>query len=207
MLPSETLTHRDRILDLLHQKGMARLSEILETGVTRTAVSRLEREGSILRLARGLYQLPDAPLEEHHALAEATKLVPKGVVCLVSALSFHELTDTIPRRVWIAIGGKEWRPRILHPPMRIVRFPSPSLINHVDSHPIEGVDVRITNPARTIVDLFRYRRTVGQNLAIEGMREALRTRKVMPREIHRIAAEMDQWRIVRPYLETMAHNG
>ena len=198
--------HRDRIVNLLSQRGMARLSELLATGATATAVSRLERDGTILRLGRGLYQLPDAPFEEHHALAEATKLVPKGVVCLVSALSYHELTDRMPRTVWMAIGGKDWRPKISLP-IRFVRFPANSLARHVETQPIEGVEVRLTTPARTVVDLFKYRRTVGQDLAIEGLKEVLRTRKATPAQIHAIASEMGQGRAIRPYLETLAHNG
>jgi predicted transcriptional regulator of viral defense system len=207
-MPATAATsHRDRILEVLGRKGMARLSEFLEAGATATAVSRLERDGTILRLGRGLYQLPDAALDEHHALAEAAKLVPKGVVCLVSALAFHELTDQMPRRVWMAIGSKDWRPRIGQPAIRFVRFAPESLSRHVESHSIEGVAVRITSPARTVVDLFRYRRTVGQNLAIEGLKEVLRTRKATPADIHAIASEMGQWRLIRPYLETVAHNG
>jgi len=207
MLPERAPSHRDRIVELLSQRGMARLSELLATGATATSVSRLAREGTILRLARGLYQLPDAPFEEHHALAEAAKLVPKGVVCLVSALSYHELTDRMPRMVWMAIGGKDWRPKISYPPIRFVRFPAKSLAHHVETQEIEGVEVRLTAPARTVVDLFKYRRTVGQDLAIEGLKEVLRTRKATPAQIHAIASEMGQARAIRPYLETLAHDG
>src|SRR5436190_19214517 len=128
MQETTPLSHRDRILDLLSARGMARLSDILKTGATAAAVARLEREGSIIRLSRGLYQLADAPLEQHHALAEAAKLIPKGVICLVSALSFHELTDQIPSRVWVAIDAKDWRPRRPYPPLRIVRFSQKNLL-------------------------------------------------------------------------------
>lgn len=203
-LPS---THRDRIIDVLSRRGMARLSELKDAGVTATSVSRMEREGAIIRLGRGLYQLPDAPLEEHHALAEAAKLVPRGVICLVSALAFHELTDRIPKRVWMAIGPSDWRPRLSYPPMRFVRFSAASLQRDIATSLIEGVEVRITGAARTIVDLFRYRRTVGEDLAIEGLREALRTRKATPAELHTLAAEAKQWRIMRPYLEAMTLDG
>jgi predicted transcriptional regulator of viral defense system len=98
---------------------MARLSEILEqTGATAAAVGRLE--GAIIKLSRGLYQLPDSPVGQHDALAEAALLVPKAVVCLLSALAYHELTDRIPARVWLAIGRSNWRPTVSHPPVRIL---------------------------------------------------------------------------------------
>lgn len=200
-------SHRDRILGVLNRQNVARLSEILATGATATAVSRLEREGRIVRLSRGLYQLADSPLELHQPLVEAAKLVPKGVICLVSALSYHELTDQIPRRVWVAIGPKDWRPHISYPPIRFVRFSPDALTRHVDAHLIQGTEIRVTNPARTIVDLFNYRTKVGPNIAIEGLKEALRTRKATPAEIHNIAVEMKQWKVIQPYLEALSLNG
>ncbi len=83
---------------------MARLRELKEAGITAATVSRLERRGKVIRLARGLYQLPDAPLDARHSLAEAAKLVPNGIVCLQSALAYHDLTDRIPPSIWMAIG-------------------------------------------------------------------------------------------------------
>ena len=200
-------SHRDRIVGLLTHRNVARLSEILATGATAAAVSRLEREGTIVRLSRGLYQLADSPMEIHQPLVEAAKLIPNGVICLVSALSYHELTDQIPRRVWVAIGHKDWRPQITYPPIRFVSFAPEALVHHVDAHLIEGTEIRITNPARTIVDLFKYRTKVGPNIAIEGLKEALRTRKASPADIHNIAVEMKQWKVIQPYLEALSFNG
>lgn len=161
-------TQRERVIDTLSHRGMARLSELLEAGASATSVARLERDGVIVRLGRGLYQLPDAPVEAHHALAEAAKLVPRGVVCLVSALALHELTDHIPAMVWMAIDRKHWKPRVKHPPIRFVRFPAERLARGVETHSIEGVPVRITGPAHTVVDLFRYRRASVRPLPSRG---------------------------------------
>lgn len=200
-------SHRERVVDMLADRGMARLSELIDGGVTATSVSRLEREGVIVRLGRGLYQLPDAPVDAHHTLAEAAKLVPRGVVCLVSALAFHDLTDKLPSKVWLAIGPKDWKPRVAHPPIRFVRFSLERLTRGIEKHTIEGVTVRITDPAHTVVDLFRYRKSVGQNLAVEGLKEALRTRKVKPGELARLAAEAHVWTVMRPYLEALTIDG
>jgi predicted transcriptional regulator of viral defense system len=202
---------QDRAVTLLKQKGMVRLSELADAGITAATVSRMERQGLIVRLARGLYQLPGAMLDANHSLAEAAKLVPKGVVCLVSALAFHELTDTIPPRVWMAIGSKDRLPRMTHPRMQFVRFGEKALRTGLQAHRIEGVPVRITSPAKTIVDLFRYRKRAGKrfqkspglNLALEGLRAALRQRKATPSEIARHADEAGVWKIVQPYLEAM----
>jgi predicted transcriptional regulator of viral defense system len=203
----------DRALSLLKERGIVRLSE-LTNGITATTVSRMKQKGLILQLSRGLYQLPDASIDTHHALAEAAKLVPKGVVCLTSALAFHELTDTIPSRVWIAIGAKDRRPRAENPPLQFVRFGQKVLTSGIKNYVVDGVNVRIYNPAKTVVDLFRYRRSAGTrfrkspglNLALEGLREALRRRKATPAEIAQYANEAGIWKVVQPYLEAMTAN-
>jgi len=193
---------------------MVRLSEFTEAGIAASTLSRMKEKGLVRQLGRGLYQLPDASLDANHSLAEAAKLVPKGVVCLVSALAYHELTDTMPSRIWMAIGAKDRRPRVTSPAIQFVRFGTKVLTTGVKEHLVEGVAVRITTPAKTVVDLFRYRQSAGKryqkspglNLAIEGLREALRLRKATPSEIARYAAEGGIWKVVRPYLEAMTAN-
>jgi predicted transcriptional regulator of viral defense system len=213
-MSNEPIRQQDQAITLLKERGMARLSELVKAGVTAATVSRMKARGLIVQLGRGLYQLPDAPLDVNHSLAEAAKLVPKGVICLTSALAFHELTDTIPSRVWIAIGPKDRRPRIENPPLQIVRFGEKVIGSGIEEHLIEGVHVRIYDPAKTAVDLFRYRRSAGKryqkspglNLALEGMKEALRQRKATPAEIARYADEAGIWKVVQPYLEAMIAN-
>src|ERR1700686_1293232 len=117
-------SQEDKAISLLSRRGMARLSEFMKEGITATPLSRMARKGTVVQLHRGLYQLPDAPLDANHSLAEAAKLVPKGIVCLDSALSFHELTDRIPSKIWMAIGFREWRPKITPPLIGIVPFGS-----------------------------------------------------------------------------------
>jgi len=209
-----TETQRDRVISLLRQRGMARLSELLEAGVTAATVSRMQKRGLIVQLGRGLYQLPDAPPDVNHELAQAAKRVPKGIICLTSALAYHELTDTTPSRVWMAIGSKDWRPRVGSPAIQFVRFGPNVKDKGVEEHVIEGVPVRIYGAAKTVVDLFRYRQSAGKryrnspglNLAIEGLRETLRLRKATPSEIARYAVEGGIWKVVQPYLEAMTAN-
>ena len=155
----KTETQRDRVISALQQRGMARASELLKMGVTATTVSRMQKNGQIVQLGRGLYQLPDAPLDANHAMAQAAKRAPRGIICLTSALAYHELTDTIPSRVWMAIGPKDWRPLVTSPAVQFVRFGAKVLDTGVKEHLIEGVPVRIYNPAKTVVDLFRYRQS------------------------------------------------
>jgi predicted transcriptional regulator of viral defense system len=213
-MTSEPQTQQKRVLSLLKRRGIARMSELTGEGVTRTTVARMRDKGLVHQLGRGLYQLPDAALDTHHVLAEAAKRVPKGVVCLVSALAYHELTDTISHSVWIAIGPKDWRPVVSQPPLQIVRFSGKLLSEGIEDHKIEGVTVRIYNPAKTVVDLFRYRQSAGKryktspglNLALEGLREALRQRKATPAQIAEYATEAGIWKVVQPYLEAMTAN-
>jgi predicted transcriptional regulator of viral defense system len=193
-------TQRSQALALLKQKGMTRLVEFSKAGITATTVSRMERAGEIVRLARGLYQLPDAPLDVQQSLAEAARLVPKGVICLASALAFHGLTDQMPPKVWIAIGRKDWRPRVTYPPIRIARFSDELLGRSVERHQIAGTSVPVFGVAKTVADLFRYRRTVGDVLAIEGLRQALRQLKATPADIAREAEAAGVWATVEPYL-------
>ncbi|HEY7247631.1 MAG TPA: type IV toxin-antitoxin system AbiEi family antitoxin domain-containing protein [Xanthobacteraceae bacterium] len=207
-------TQQERVLSLLEQMGMARLSEFTRQGITAATVARMREKGLILQLGRGLYQLPEGGVDTNHALAEAAKLVPKGVVCLTSALAFHELTDTIPRRVWMAIGAKARRPAVTQPPLQIVRFGEKVLRPGVEEHRIEGVAVHIYSAAKTAVDLFRYRQQAGRryrkspglNVALEGLREALRQRKATPAEIAEYAHQAGVWKALQPYLEAMTAN-
>lgn len=201
----QVYTQRDRALALLRQGGLVRLSEFRQTGITAATISRLEAAGTISRLARGLYQLPNATLGANHTLAEASKLVPKGVICLTSALAYHELTDQLPARVWLAIGPKDWRPRLKYPPMRFAHFSIKQLRTGVELHSIEGASVPIFSITKTIADLFRYRRLVGINIAIEGLREAIRQRKATPGEIARSATEGGVWNVMEPYMSALTH--
>ena len=196
-------SQRDLAVAYLRASGMARLSELIAQGVTASTVSRLEREGAVTRLARGLYQLADASLDVNHTLAEASKLVPKGVICLTSALAFHGLTDQIPPKVWIAIGLKEWRPKFAYPPVRFARFSDARLREDLGHHVIDGVSVPIFGVARTIADLFRYRQTVGVNVALEGLRESLRQKKAQPSEIAKQAAKAKVWNFMEPYVSAL----
>ena len=208
-------TQEDRAVRLLGAHGMIRHAELTKAGITGATVARMKAKGLIVQLGRGLYQLADAPLDGNHTLAEAAKAVPRGIVCLVSALAFHGLTDTLPPRVWIAIGAKDWRPRVSQPALQIVRFNAAQRATGIEHHTIEGVTVPITSPARTIADLFRYRQRAGRryqnspglNLALEGLSEALRQRKATPAEIARVAGASGIWSIVQPYMEAMLAHG
>lgn len=195
---------RERARSLVGKSGIARTRELRAAGITPATLSRMERDGDLVRLARGLYQLPDAPLNTHHTLAETAKRAPRGVICLVSALAFHGLTDQLPRKVWIAIGHKDWTPTI--PALHVVRMTDALLHDGVETHTIGGVRVKIFNVTRTIIDCFRHRRSVGLNVAIEGLQEALRHRKTTPALLARCAAKNGIAGVLQPYLQALTAN-
>jgi len=188
---------------VLAAQGIARLTEFLNSGVTAATVSRMVRDGEVMRLARGVYQRADAQLDGNHSLAEAAKRLPKGVVCLVSALAYHGLTDQLPRKVWLAIGQKDWAPKQDGNPTRIVRFTEALLSESVETHVIEGV----FSAAKTVADCFRHRSKVGLGVSIEGLQEALKQRKATPGEIARQAEHGGVLTVIRPYLEALTANG
>ncbi len=200
------ITQQDQAFDLLRTRGMMRLSEFLRAGITAATIGRMVRAGHLNRLSRGIYQLPDAPLDFNHSLAEAAKRVPAGVVCLTSALAYHELTDQLPRAVWMAIGTNGWTPKPRWPALRIVRFTDALLTDDVLTVPIEKVPVKVFGVAKTVADCFRHRRKIGQAVALEGLQQALRQRKATPAEIARHAARGGVATIIHPYLEALTAN-
>lgn len=200
-------TQAERARGLLAKHGMMRISELVAEGIAATTMSRLLAHGAVLRLSRGLYQLADAEIDTNHDLAEAAKRVPKGVICLTSVLAYHELTDQMPRKIWMAIGPKEWTPVEHGPRLRIVRMSDRLLQSDIETHMIENVAVRMFTIPRTLVDCFRYRKSVGLNVAIEALRETLRQRKAMPAAIAECARERGAWSIMAPYLETLTLDG
>jgi predicted transcriptional regulator of viral defense system len=207
VVSGQPVPQRDRLTAFLRERGIARLTEIRDVGITAATVSRLAQQGVVTKLSRGLYQLADAPPDSNHSLAEAAKRAPKGVICLASALAFHGITDQMPRRVWIAIGPKDWKPQIDYPPLHIVRFAHKFLRAGVETHDIEGVSVPIYGVAKTIADVFRHRRSNGIDVAVPAMREALRQGRVTPSEIADWAMRGGVWNRLRPYLEALTADG
>ncbi len=196
-----TPNQRTHALKLLGQHPMMRLRDLVAQGIGPETLARLVREGIVVRPARGLYQRANAVTDARHVLAEATALVPNGIICLISALQFHGLTLQLPSSVWMAIERTAWRPRFDYPPVRFVRFTGAALSDGVERHRIEGVEVVITNPARSIVDCFRYRSKVGIDVAMEGLREGLRQRRATSDELWRFATNARVWSIMKPYVE------
>ena len=160
-------------------------------------------DGSVERVARGLYHVADAEPTEHYTLAAVCARVPGAIVCLLSALNVHGLGTQLPWQEWIAIPHKARTPRLPELPVRVVRFSGASLRYGVDNAVFEGVPARITSPARTVVDCFRFRRLVGKDVALEALRDALHDRRASVGEILRAAEVCRARSLVVPVLEAL----
>lgn len=203
---------QDTLLTLTQQQGLIRPRDLDAHGVPRVYLTRLVRQGHLTRVGRGLYARPERPISEHTALAEVARRYPRAVVCLLSALRFHELTTQAPFEVWLAIPGKARAPRLDYPPLRLVRFSEAALIDGVEVHEIDGVPVRLTSVARTLADCFKYRNKIGLDVALEALKDALQepagthgsARRVSLDALWHYAQRNRVANVMRPYLESLA---
>ena len=201
---SQAIDRTQRILQIVEQAGVLRPRDLDVYGIPRIYLGRLCERGLLQRVGRGLYVLPDADVSEHRTLAEACKRVPHGVVCLLSALRFHNLTTQSPSEVWLAIGNKAWRPQVDYPRLRFVRFSARALEAGVEEHSIEGVLVRVYSPAKTVADCFKYRNKIGLDVALEALRDCRRQRTCTNDELWHYAKICRVANVMRPYMEATA---
>lgn len=188
----------------LGTRGFFRPRDAARLGVHSRQLRRLVDDGSVERVARGLYRLADREPTEHYSLAAVCARVPNAIVCLLSALNVYDLGTQLPWQVWVAIPHKARAPRLGDLPVQLVRFSGASLQYGVDDATFEGVPARITSPARTVVDCFRLRRLVGKDVAIEALRDALLERKATADQIWRAAEVCRAKSLVGPVLEVLS---
>ncbi len=181
-----------------------RARDAAELGVHSRALRELADEGAVERVARGLYRITAAELTEHYSLAAVCARVPEAIVCLLTALNVYELGTQLPRKVWIAIPHKARAPRAPELPIRVVRFSGASLHYGIVETTFDGVPARITSPARTVVDCFRFRRLFGIHVAFEVLRDALHDRKATADQIWRAAEACRAKSLVGPALDALS---
>ena len=178
--------------------------DVAPLGVSYYHLQRLVAEGHAEKAGPGLYRLSDVETTETETIVMVASAVPHAIVCLLSALRVHEIGTQSPRQVWLAIDRKARKPRRLPAEVSIVRFSGQMLTYGVVTQSMQGVRVQITTPARTVVDCFRYRNKIGLDVAMEALRDAVRSRKAMVSEIDR-AAEVCRIRtVIAPYLEALS---
>lgn len=192
-----------QILTLAHETAMLRSRDIEAHGIHREYLRRLEQQGLLIRSGRGIYTLPETDFTEHHSLVEASQRVPHGVVCLLSALRFHEITTQAPFEVWLAIHGKAHLPREALLPLHIVYMSGNAFESGIKTHQLEGISVRIYNLPKTVADCFKYRNKIGLDVALEALRESWRDRRCTMDELWHYAKICRVSNVMRPYLESL----
>lgn len=199
------------VLRRLVRRGLVRARDLEAAGIPRSYLSRLVARGELEQASRGLYRAADAEATELHSLVEVTLRVPHATICLLSALQVHGLTTELPHAVWIMIDTRARAPKLDAPAIEIVRAHGPARDHGVERRRVEGVELRITSPAKTVADCFRYRRHVGTDVAIAALRDYLALSRRRDRPAHVTidalvaAAQADRvGTVLRPYLEALA---
>jgi len=194
----------EKLLREIGEGGVFRTSDLEALGMSRAEAQRLVERGEAEQLSHGLYRLADGEITEHIGLVAVQKKIPDGIICLLSALQFHEIGTQLPREIWIAIDRKAHKPKPPGFPIRIVRFSGVNAWYGVETHELLGVPVKITSIARTVVDCFRYRNKIGIDVALEALKDVLARRLATRDEIMRTATECRAKTVIRPYLEGMS---
>ena len=195
---------KTELLLKLARQGPVRARDLDAAGIPRTYLRRLCDRGLLERVARGLYQLADAPTTEHHSLVVVAARVPHAIICLLSALQFHELTTELPHAVWIMIDRKSRKPTVASPAIEVVRASGRAREHGVETRTLEGIRVRLTTPAKTVADCFRYRQRVGLDVAMAALRDYLRTRRGGVEALIEAAKADRVFAMMRPYIEALA---
>lgn len=196
-------TEAERIIELVKAHGLIRARDVEAHGLHTQALTRLVREGKLQRASRGRYRLPDPDYEitEHHGLVLGASAAPKGVVCLLSALQYHEIGTQLPRQLWMALPPRTRSASIDYPPMRFIRMSGEAFTTGIEEHILEGQTVRIYDVAKTVVDSFKFRNKIGMDIALEALNESWRDRKLNLNRVAEYARICRVWNVMRPYLE------
>jgi len=200
------MTAKEKLLEYAKEKKIFRArdaEDALGGASPRVYLQRLAREGKLVKTGYGLYQLAEGNFSEMQDILEVAVKVPKGVLCLLSALRFHDLTTQNPFEVWLAIENKMRIPKIETVPVRVFRFAPQVYEAGIETHQIEGVEVKVYSAAKTVADCFRYQSTVGFDVAIEALRDAWAKRKATMDELYHFAKVRNIKNKMMPYLRTL----
>jgi predicted transcriptional regulator of viral defense system len=192
-----------QVRKLARTKGIIHARDLEPFGLPKQYLCVLHDEGFLSRTGRGLYMFKKAPENADIGLAQIAKTVPRGVVCLLSALRFHEIGTQTHREVWLALDRRAARPRNTSPKTHIVRFSGKAFSEGIQEHEVAGVTVRIYNPAKTVADCFKYRNKIGLDVALEALREVLRKRMSTADELWKYAKICRVSKVMRPYMEAV----
>lgn len=186
------------VINIIKNKGVVRAADLKKAGIARTTLQYMANQGVLRRVTRGVYTLAGQYLT-FEAFAEIMISTPRSVICLLSALQFHEITTQMPFETWVAIESNASRPK--SPNVRIVKLTGKAFSEGIETHEKEGLSVRVYCPAKTVVDCFKFRNKVGLDVAREALVDCLAQKKATRDEIWKYAKICRMTNIMRPYLE------
>jgi predicted transcriptional regulator of viral defense system len=199
-----SLTPADRAKAVFRDHGgVMRTTEALEAGVHPRDLYGLRDAGDLVELARGVYRLAEMEPMAQPDLATVCKRVPHGVICLISALAYHELTTQIPHAVDVAVPRNGRAPRLDYPPLRVYRFSEAAYETGVETRDTDGVELRVYEPEKTLADAFKYRNKIGLDVALEALRMYRSRRGARFQRVLEHARTCRVERVMRPYLEAV----
>lgn len=183
--------------------GVLRMSESVRLGLSRRTLYAMRDAGVLEQLSRGLYRLRDLPALGNPDLVTTFKRIPQGVLCLISALAYHELTTQVPHEVHVALERGAEAPRIDYPPVRVFRFSGAAFREGIETHKVDAVPVRIYSAEKTIADCFKFRHKLGMDVVLEALRmwRERRSRSAETLLLHARHCRVE--RVMRPYLEAL----
>ena len=193
----------ERILKIAEIKKIIKPKDLVAEQIPTIYLSRLVKQGKLLRLCKGLYSLPDTLLDENQSLLEVQHLVPNGVFCLLTALRFHDLTTQNPFEVWLAVERNAAVPRIRSVQNRIFRMSGEMFSAGIVEHQVEGGTIRVYSPAKTVADCFKYRNKVGLDVAMESLNDAWRKRIIKMDELWQFTQINRVSKVISPYAQMM----
>lgn len=188
---------------LVNQRTVIRSKDFDAAGIPRSYLHRLVEAGQLERVARGLYNTPQSGATEHQTLLEVSRKLPQAVICLSSALRFHNLTTENPFEVWIALRRGAWAPKSEYPPIRVVWSSGPPLEFGIEEHVVKGGKLRVYSPAKTVADCFKFRSRVGLETAIQALRESYREKRATMDQLWEAAKVCRVANVMRPYMESL----
>ena len=199
-------TKLQQVIAFMHQQTVVRPKDLVEAGLPKDYLYQLAKDGVVEKLGRGLYQLPNSEITEWSSYIEVQSRVPKGVFCLLSALVFYNIGTQNPHKLWMAISNKAWRPEFDYPPVRYITMSGVALDQCIETHRIEGVDIRVYSAAKTVADCFKFRNQVGLDVALEALKEGWRENKFTMDELMDCAEICRVRKIIQPYVESIVHS-
>ena len=200
---SSVMNRQQQVMDIATRNGIINARDVESAGISRNYLYSLQKNGLLKKIEHGIYMPKTIQISENFDFLEVAKRVPKAVFCLISALVFHQLTTEIQHEIWIALPKGSWIPKIHYPPINISFVSLSPYTYGIEEHKINDAAIRIYSPAKTVADCFKFRSKVGLDVAIEGLKEALRTKKATPDEIMRAAKVNRVTKIIQPYLEAL----